>query len=214
MRVLEFYIDDLRFPVAIEEVDVKSGSDIKTISLVKKGEIGLWGGEKLDSISFEARLPSSDRSYCQYSNIPTPETFKNHLKQAKKEGTPVRFIMTETDINDLYLVETCDQKYKINARGDIYLNISLIQYIEPEVPQIQGATNNPTKVDKPKRPTDKKDKESKKVRTHIVKRGDTLWGLAKKYYGNGNQYNKIYNANKDKIKNPNLIIDGWKLVIP
>ena len=36
----------------------------------------------------------------------------------------------------------------------------------------------------------------------------------KKYYGKGNQYTKIYNANRDKIKNPNLIYPGQVLTIP
>lgn len=51
-------------------------------------------------------------------------------------------------------------------------------------------------------------------RTHTVKRGDTLWALAKKYYGAGAKYPTIYNANKDKIKNPDLIQIGWVLKIP
>jgi len=50
--------------------------------------------------------------------------------------------------------------------------------------------------------------------THIVQPGDTLWAIAKKYYGNGNHYPRIVNANKDKIKNPNLIFPGQQLVIP
>lgn len=52
------------------------------------------------------------------------------------------------------------------------------------------------------------------ARTHKVKKGDTLWALAKKYYGSGAKYPTIYNANKDKIKNPNLIQIGWVLKIP
>ena len=51
-------------------------------------------------------------------------------------------------------------------------------------------------------------------RTHTVKRGDTLWALAKKYYGAGAKYPTIYNADKDKIKNPDLIQIGWVLKIP
>lgn len=47
----------------------------------------------------------------------------------------------------------------------------------------------------------------------IVK-GDTLWAIAKKYYGNGALYNKIYQANKDTVKNPNLIYPGNWLKIP
>ena len=51
-------------------------------------------------------------------------------------------------------------------------------------------------------------------KTHTVGSGDTLWGLAKTYYGDGSQYMKIYNANTDKLSNPNMIIDGQVLTIP
>ena len=53
-----------------------------------------------------------------------------------------------------------------------------------------------------------------KTTTYTVKSGDTLWGIAKKYYGNGAQYTKIYEANKSKIKNPNLIYVGQVFTIP
>lgn len=53
-----------------------------------------------------------------------------------------------------------------------------------------------------------------KTTTYTVKSGDTLWGIAKKYYGNGAQYTRIYEANKDKIKNPNLIYVGQVFTIP
>lgn len=47
---------------------------------------------------------------------------------------------------------------------------------------------------------------------HTVVKGDTLWGIAKKYYGDGNQYAKIAKANN--ITNPNIIHIGKKLLIP
>lgn len=52
--------------------------------------------------------------------------------------------------------------------------------------------------------------ENKKY--HIVQKGDTLWAIAKKYYGNGNQYPRIAQANN--IKNPDIIYPGQKLLIP
>ena len=52
------------------------------------------------------------------------------------------------------------------------------------------------------------------AKTHTVKKGDTLWALAAKYYGSGAQYIKIYNANTDKVSNPNLIYVGQVLTIP
>lgn len=57
-------------------------------------------------------------------------------------------------------------------------------------------------------------KSGSTARKYTVKKGDTLWAIAKKYYGNGAQYTKIYNANRGLIKNPNLIHIGWKLTIP
>ena len=51
-------------------------------------------------------------------------------------------------------------------------------------------------------------------RTYTVKKGDSLWNIAKKYYGDGSQYKKIYDANTNKIANPNLIYVGQVLVIP
>ena len=51
-------------------------------------------------------------------------------------------------------------------------------------------------------------------RTYTVKKGDCLWNIAKQFYGNGAMYTKIYDANTNKIANPNLIYPGQIFVIP
>jgi nucleoid-associated protein YgaU len=54
--------------------------------------------------------------------------------------------------------------------------------------------------------------------TYVVKEGDFLAKLAeyKEVYGHGNyaKWPKIYNANRDLIKNPTVIQPGWKLKVP
>lgn len=50
--------------------------------------------------------------------------------------------------------------------------------------------------------------------TYTVVKGDCLWNIAKKFYNKGGAYTNIYNANKDIIKNPNLIYPGQVLIIP
>ena len=50
--------------------------------------------------------------------------------------------------------------------------------------------------------------------TYIVKSGDSLSKIAKHLYGDANSWHKIYDANRDKIKNPDLIHPGQVLTIP
>jgi competence protein ComGC len=51
---------------------------------------------------------------------------------------------------------------------------------------------------------------------YTVVKGDCLWNIAKKdqYYGNGFAWPKIYKANRDKIKNPDLIFPKQEFTIP
>ena len=51
-------------------------------------------------------------------------------------------------------------------------------------------------------------------RTHTVQAGDTLSAIAKKYYGNANDYMEIYNANRDQLSDPDKIRPGQVLKIP
>ncbi len=50
--------------------------------------------------------------------------------------------------------------------------------------------------------------------SYTVKPGDTLSKIAKQYYGNANEYMKIFNANKDQLDNPDRIQVGQTLKIP
>jgi nucleoid-associated protein YgaU len=49
---------------------------------------------------------------------------------------------------------------------------------------------------------------------YIIERGDTLSAIAKKYYGNAGDYPKIFEANREVIKDPDLIFPGQKIRIP
>lgn len=49
---------------------------------------------------------------------------------------------------------------------------------------------------------------------HIVKKGETLGKIAQQYYGKASLYNKIFEANTDKLKNPDMIYPDQELVIP
>ena len=52
------------------------------------------------------------------------------------------------------------------------------------------------------------------ARDYTIKSGDSLSKIAKEFYGNAGDWRKIFEANKDKIKDPNLIFPGQKIIIP
>ena len=52
------------------------------------------------------------------------------------------------------------------------------------------------------------------ARTYTVKAGDSLSKIAKREYGDAGKWNAIFEANRDKIKNPDLIHPGQILNLP
>jgi len=52
------------------------------------------------------------------------------------------------------------------------------------------------------------------VRTYTVKAGDSLSRIARQIYGDMNRWREIFEANRDRIENPDLIQPGWTLRIP
>jgi nucleoid-associated protein YgaU len=52
------------------------------------------------------------------------------------------------------------------------------------------------------------------TRDYTIKSGDSLSKIAKEVYGDAGDWKKIFEANKDKIKDPNMIYPGQKIIIP
>lgn len=52
------------------------------------------------------------------------------------------------------------------------------------------------------------------VEYYVIQKGDTLSALAKRFYGDGNLYPKLFEANREVIKHPDKIFVGQKIRIP
>jgi nucleoid-associated protein YgaU len=52
------------------------------------------------------------------------------------------------------------------------------------------------------------------ARTYTVQAGDSLSKISKQFYGDANKYMKIFEANKDKLSDPDKVRPGQELVIP
>jgi nucleoid-associated protein YgaU len=60
--------------------------------------------------------------------------------------------------------------------------------------------------------TAQQQKDNAKV--YVIRRGDTLWAIAKRYLGNGLLYTSIFQDNREVISNPNLIHPKQELTVP
>ncbi len=59
--------------------------------------------------------------------------------------------------------------------------------------------------------------QTEKIQTqkfHIIRKRETLSDVARQYYGSPAKWQKIYNANRDIVTNPNAVRPGTKLILP
>jgi nucleoid-associated protein YgaU len=75
--------------------------------------------------------------------------------------------------------------------GSIYYDITLAQAIDVTVETVKKNKNTASK----KRPS--KNTNAKK---YTVKKGDSLWSIARRFYKDSKKWKKIYTANKSKIE--------------
>jgi nucleoid-associated protein YgaU len=57
-------------------------------------------------------------------------------------------------------------------------------------------------------------RSERRARTIIVRRGDTLWDIASRYYGRGFRYTRIYRSNREQIRDPDLIYPHQRIILP
>lgn len=223
----EFYLDKMLLPIAPSKLDIKIKNTNKTYTLINEGEINVLKNAGLTEVSFDATFPNVRYPFATYkSGFMTADKFLNQLELLKNNKKPFQFIVVRTypDKKSLFNtnIKVSLEEYTIkedNKQGlDVVVSIKLKQYRDYGTKTCQVTIKQEKPVAKPTPParetTNSPAPAPQKNKTYTVKKGDCLWNIAKKFYGNGSQYNKIFNANRDKIKNANLIYPGQVLVIP
>jgi nucleoid-associated protein YgaU len=83
---------------------------------------------------------------------------------------------------------------------------------KPDFSNVQSGSSSTAPAPAPPAPTGTTGTTS--GRTYIVVKGDSLSKIAKREYGDANKWRRIYEANQDLIKDPDLIYPGQTLKIP
>lgn len=218
----------VQIPVNPEKLQIGSDAKFMTYSTISKGDVKIPKGKVPGEISWsgvffgEARKGSPViRSY------KAPETMRTTLEGWRDKGKKIKVVVTGTKINGYYYVSSFKGKYS-GGYGDFYYDIKLVVAEEITIyTTTELKISSPAKTTTPARaPAKKSTNTASKTRTHTIKYGDTLWGIATKYLGKGSRYTEIYKLNKNAIENDakkhgfkssnngNRIWPGLKLTIP
>lgn len=217
------YLDGVLMPITPSKVKVKINNQNETLTLINGEEINILKAAGLTDVSFDLLLPqvsypftnggaqSADYYLSLFERLKTSkQPFQWILNRSMPSGKRLFYSNLTVGMEDYQITDDAEEGF------DISVTVSLKQYRHygTKTVTIQPATTQTTTptatVEQPQRETTQAPKQS----TYTVKSGDCLWNIAKKYLGDGSRYNEIYNLNKDKITNPNLIYAGQVLALP
>ncbi len=212
----EVYFDNMLFPIPPSKIDMKVGGNNSTVNLMNEGEFTIIKAPKLTTYDFEVTLPQVLYPFASYKNdkfVPA-HTFTRKLKWYKDNKLIIRFRVIRTmpsgrklfDTNTLVTLEDFTVKEEAKEGFDLIASISLKEYV-PRVASSSDVTEEVQAREETKAPM-----ADKTAKTYTVVKGDTLWGIAKKYYGDGGKYPVI--AKENSIADPNRINIGQVLTIP
>lgn len=214
-----FFLDGTQLPVTPQKLTVKIKGSNKTFTLVNESDVSFLRLPGLTEISFDAVLPMLGK-YSFAAAYQRPDYYLSLLENLMTGRKPFQFIVSRTspagkllyDSNMKVSLEDYTVTEDATKGPDVTAAVTLKQYksFATKTVQVQK-TETATTV---KTETPRETSSAPSAKTYTVKSGDCLWNIAKKYYGNGARYSDIYNANKDKISNPNLIYPGQVLMIP
>jgi len=192
--MVEIEIAGVTLPVLPEELTVKTAGQNETVCVYNLGEITLIRTPKQKEFRIESFFPGTDSPFSDGKTEPSDgisafsEAFLNKKPVAfTVSGTAVPFSMSVT-------IESFSYGEKAGDVGTVSFDIYLREYRAFSASAVSGAASKPLQATVPD------------VKTYTVKSGDTLWAIAKRFFGDGSLYQTL--AERNGIKNPNLIYPG------
>lgn len=194
-------------PVPLQEWSLQDEQNTYRFTTMDSGDVLALGSDKLDEMTIESFFPATPGPYLYDQNHQDPWVLVEMVKRWKRSKKPIRVIIIGTDINHAMGIANF-QYGKSDRTNDVHFTLDLVEYTFLNTERSTAA--------KPSDDEELKDRqdeaEAKEETTHTVKSGDTLWDLAEKHLGGGQNWEKIAQANG--VTDPRALQIGTVLKIP
>lgn len=220
--------DAIQLPILPPSIQIGMENGHQTVNVQTKGEVIVLGKKGLKTLELSSFFPNADYPFAAYAKDRDPYEYVKKIESWMEK--PIRVTITETNINLRFIIQSFSYG-EPDGTGDIEYTLSLKEYRKPgkNSGTDDGGSSTGSQSEEDERKLLKRPAKSAQ-KTYVVKKGDNLWNLAKKFYGSGARYKKLYNANKSVVEkeakkrgrtsSANKGIDGWwiypgtKLVVP
>lgn len=192
----------LTLPVTPKSYPMSAGRAVERLDMAQTGQIALPGLQSLFTGTLEFELPAAARPYMTAGASAEPQRYIGLLTTWGREASVCRYIVTGTDINIPVLLGVLDYG-EGDGTNDVQCRLPLYEYRYLDEAKVETVTQNAGRaVENP----------PQAAGSYTVVKGDSLWAICKKFYGDGSLACKLATANG--IKNPNLIYPGQVLTLP
>lgn len=217
----EVYINDMLLPIPPQKIPIKYPGQNETVTLINGDEINITRPPGLVEISLEVVIPQVNYPAAVWDgSISDAEDFISSLQDLKESGTSFEFIVLRDtpggsfDTNIDVVLEDYKVSDDVKEGFDLAVSINLKEYRHYGTRIMNFSIIPDQEAPAATEPEGQRAGEPPAVTSYTIVKGDSLWKIAKKLLGDGSRWQEIYNLNRDKINNPNLIYPGQTLTIP
>ena len=181
----------LTLPITPGSYPMGAGRGVERLDMAQTGQIALPGLKGLFSGQLEFELPARQYPHMTAGAAAEPQYYIDLLTEWSREAQVCRYIVTGTAEAD--------------GTNDVQCKLPLYEYRVLDDVVVERATQNYSRAAEASA-------QPEAAERYTVERGDSLWAICRRVYGDGSLAYKLATANG--IANPNLIYPGQVLTLP